>query len=145
MFLCMNLTPQWLAVSSGPLSRFHLVWRRSGLPRWDNTVRQLLCDSHVSVCLQKTTLTFTFSVTWSSVSIYRTEMDWFGYSEGAWVWVGSAWFFSVRSTSFWCRYGLQQMAHYLERVFWGGGRLWLWPLPSVWNSGTGEDVWLAGG
>ncbi len=41
----MNLTPQWLAVSSGPLSRIHLVGRRSGLPRWDNTVHPLLCDS----------------------------------------------------------------------------------------------------
>lgn len=43
---------------------------------WDNTVHPVLCDRHVS---------FPFSLKWSAVSIYRTDMDWIGYSEGAWV------------------------------------------------------------
>lgn len=49
----MNLTPQWLAVSSGPLSQIHLDGHRCGLPRWDNTIRPLLCDSLVSIVCRK--------------------------------------------------------------------------------------------
>lgn len=132
LFPLMNLTPQWLAVSSGPLSRIHLVCLRSGLPCWDNTVRPLLGDSHVSVVCWN-------SVAWSTVSIYRTEMDWIGYSEGVWVGFCSGPFGPPPSdvATVYSRW------HIIWKEFWGGscrGRS-----RSVWNSGTGEDVWVAGG
>lgn len=63
------------------------------MPLWSTSLGQHNPSSTVWQscvhCLPKTTKTFTFSETRSAVSIYRTEMDWIGCSEG---WVGSTWF-----------------------------------------------------
>ena len=84
----MNLTPQWLAVSSGPLSRIHLVWRRSGCS--DDAVRPPLCDSHVSVH----NLHILSDVERSLYLQNRNGLGWI-VVKVRWVWVGSAWFGSV--------------------------------------------------
>lgn len=119
----MNLTPQWLAVSSGPRSRIHLVvvyLVGTSTAVWQSRVH----------CFPRTT--FTISVTRSAVSIYRTEMDWIGYSEGVWFWVGSAWFGSVHLL-------LMSLQSTADGTLFGKSRgvgPGLWALPSCveqWN------------